>query len=344
MPESTVALMVRRQKEALLLHEADEMRLLARRWLEVEKALEAEMLKIALAMQNEGILTEAMILQDRRFQNLLYKARAEYAQFADDFAATAGQMQDYGLTKGVSDAVKVLNLSIDEAGLLIDFEVLNVEAINAMIGLTADGTPLRTLLMKEYGDSVNKMVNALTNGLARGLNPKTVAAEMADGFAAGLQKALTIARTEMLRAYRMGTQEQYRASEVVVQYKRLAVKDDRTCLGCLMQDGETFENAAANVNSAFGFVTPSRLADSAKDARRSSSSNFADISVSCLSASDPFSAFAASSRICFSNSLRVSRSDSKADFKPLVWLSNSPFTLSSCVSTHFSKVKGSPLP
>jgi SPP1 gp7 family putative phage head morphogenesis protein len=243
MPESTVAMMVRRQKEALLLHEADELRLLARRWLEVEKALEAEMLKIALELSKEGVLTEAMILQNRRFQSLLYKARAEYAKFADDFEAIAEQMQDYGLTKGVSDAVKVLHLSIDEAGLLIDFEMLNVEAINAMIGLTADGTPLKTLLMKEYGDSVNKMVNALTNGLARGLNPKTVAAEMADGLAGALQKALTIARTEMLRAYRTGTQEQYRSSGVVEQYKRLAVKDDRTCLGCLMQDGETFENA-----------------------------------------------------------------------------------------------------
>jgi len=243
MPESTVALMVRRQKEALLLHEASQMRLLTQRWLDVEKALEAELLKTILALQEKGIVTEAMILRDERVQKLLMQARAEYARFADDFESRAEQMQEYGLTKGVSDAVKTLNLSIDEAGLLLDFEMLNVDAINVMIGLTADGTPLRDLLMKDYGSAVNGMIESLISGLARGLNPKQIAQEMAKGFAIGLQKAMTIARTEMLRAYRMGTLEQYRASDVVTQYKRLAIKDDTTCLGCLMQDGETFENA-----------------------------------------------------------------------------------------------------
>ena len=243
MTESTVARLVRLQKEALLQQEASEMRLLTRRWLEVEKALEAEMLKTALALEQEGIVTEAMILRDRRFQNLLYRARAEYAQYADDFEARAINMQEYALSKGISDATKTLNLSLDEAGLALDFEMLNVEAINTFVGMSADGTPLRNLLMKDYGASVNGMVEALQKGLVLGLNPKKIAEEMANGFGIGLQKALLISRTEMLRAYRMATQEQYRSSEVVTQYKRLAVKDDKTCLGCLMQDGETFENA-----------------------------------------------------------------------------------------------------
>lgn len=243
MSESEVARLVRLQKEALLRQEASEMRLLARRWLQVDRALEAEMLKTAMALAEKGILTEAMILRNERFQRLLWLARAEYAQFADDFGERVGNMQDYAVMKGVSDASKALNAVIEEAGLGIEFEMLNVDAINAFFGMSADGTPLRDLLMKDYGSAVDGMVDALTKGLGLGLHPEKIAAEMAEGFAVGLQKAMLIARTEMLRAYRAGTLEQYRASEVVTAYKRLAVKDDTTCLGCLMQDGETYDTA-----------------------------------------------------------------------------------------------------
>ncbi len=241
MPESTVARMVRLQKEALLRYEAEQMRALTQRWLQVERALEAEMLKTILALQEKGIVTEAMILRDERFQRLLWQARAEYAKYADDVEARIEAIQEYGLTKGVSDAAKVLELSIDEAKLALNFDMLNVEAINTIIGITADGTPLRELLMKEYPNAVQGIMDALTKGIALGLNPKKIAEDMAKEMGIALQKALLISRTEMMRAYRLATQEQYKASEVVTQYKRLAIKDDTTCLGCLMQDGETYE-------------------------------------------------------------------------------------------------------
>lgn len=243
MPESEVAKLVRLQKEALLRHEAAELRALTQRWLQVEKVLEAEMLKTALALKEDGITSEAAILRDERFQRLLWQARAEHAKFAEDFEERARLMQEYGLTQGLEDAAKVLKMALDEAQAALSFEMLNVEAIHAMIGLSADGTPLYTLLMRDYGAVVNGMLEALLKGMALGLNPQKVAEEMAKAFAISLQKALLIARTEMLRAYRLATQEQYKASDVVMQYKRLAVKDDRTCLGCLMKDGETFETA-----------------------------------------------------------------------------------------------------
>ncbi len=241
MPESEVAKLVRLQKEALLLHEAEELRILTQRWLLVERALEAEILKTALALKEEGITGEEAILRDERFKRLLWQARAEHAKFAAEFDERAKLMQEYGLTQGLEDAGQVLKMALDEAQTALSFEMLNVEAINAMIGLTADGTPLQTLLMREYGAAVNGMLEALLRGIGLGLSPQKIAEDMVKAFGISLQKALLIARTEMLRAYRLATQEQYRASDVVMQYKRLAVKDDRTCLGCLIQDGETFE-------------------------------------------------------------------------------------------------------
>jgi hypothetical protein len=50
----------------------------------------------------------------------------------------------------------------------------------------------------------------------------------------------TIARTETLRVYRLTTLERYRASGVVVGYRRLASKSARTCVACLMADGRFY--------------------------------------------------------------------------------------------------------
>jgi len=241
--ESEVARVVRLQKESVLRVEAAVMRELTRRWLDVERALEAELLKTALALQEGKITSEAMILRNTRFQNLMYQARAHYSRFANDFENRVAELQGTNLELGVNDAAKALRAGMREAGLGINFEMLNVDAIDTMIGFSADGSPLRNLLMKSYGEAVNGILRELTSGLAKGLGVKDVAKNMANGFGVGLQRALLIARTEILRSYRMGTQEQYRSSGLVTQYKRLAVKDDRTCLGCLMQDGEVFENA-----------------------------------------------------------------------------------------------------
>lgn len=228
-------------RENILRREAETMRKMTQRWLEVERALEAEMLKLATELEKQGLVTEAMILRNERFQHLMYSARREYAKFADDFDKQVTILQQKNLSEGLDNAVEVLNAAQFDVGVSFTFDKLNVNAINMFFGFSADGSPLRSLLMKSYGEATSGILQALVTGLAKGMNPIKVAAEMADGFGVGLQRALTIARTEQLRAYRMGSLEQYRSSGAVTQYKRLAKKDDKTCLGCLFADGETYE-------------------------------------------------------------------------------------------------------
>lgn len=241
MPESEVVRIARLQREKLLAREANEMRLMARRWLEVERALEAEMLKVVAELAKESIVTEAMILKNARMQSLLYQARNQFAKYADFMEEKVTKIQKVNLAFGANDAFKILKAGADEVGLGMTFDQLNVKAIEYMFGFGADGSPLKSLLMKSYGDAVNGILRELAGGLAKGLNPIRVAKGMAEGFGIGLDRALVIARTETLRAYRMGSQEQYKDSGVVMQYKRMATISDRTCVGCLMQDGKIYD-------------------------------------------------------------------------------------------------------
>jgi SPP1 gp7 family putative phage head morphogenesis protein len=75
--------------------------------------------------------------------------------------------------------------------------------------------------------------------VALGWNPRKTALAMVDGLAQGLDKALLIARTEQIRAYRESTRAEY-AARGVEQYQRHCSKSDRTCPVCLALDGEVY--------------------------------------------------------------------------------------------------------
>ncbi len=103
-----------------------------------------------------------------------------------------------------------------------------------------DGSPLNRLFKTDYAESVIKLNEALSNGLAIGKGYKQIAQDML--IAAQMmsyQRSVMIARTEINRAYRLATTEQFRKSGVVTAYKRCVYKPT-ACLACLMLDGQVY--------------------------------------------------------------------------------------------------------
>lgn len=245
MPERDpqVVVFLRARKAALLRREEALMRTLTQDWLKVERALEAEMTRTALEISKQSVVTEALVLKNKRFTELLYQARAEVGKFNADAEENITLAQKTLTKEGIDDALKALQISYADAGQVAPrFNVLPVRAVEQMFGYAADGSALRTLLTKSYPEAVNGMLEALVKGLALGTHPTDVGRAMAERFGIGLNRALTLARTETLRAYRMGSFEQYRESGVVNGYKRLAAHDSRVCAGCLFRDGELIES------------------------------------------------------------------------------------------------------
>ena len=120
----------------------------------------------------------------------------------------------------------------------ITFNTLSVDQLTDLAGMLGDGTPLNRLLKEAYPESLDGIVKALLEGSARGLGIKEIATDMARRMGMGLERITLIARTEQLRAWRIATQRQYEDSGVVMWHERLCAKDARTCMACLMADGE----------------------------------------------------------------------------------------------------------
>jgi len=218
---------------------------MGRRWLEIERMLDADIAALAYEFERRAkageTITQQMVWKSEWYKLLKARMRDEIAKFNIDAANQAAAAQTQYATLGIEAAQNAILASYNGAGALsAAWTRINIEAVQAMIGLAGDGSPLLALLKKDYGDAADGLLDALIQGLARGLGPAQIAENMRDGFGMGLDRALLIARTEAARAYRTGSAEQYRKSGVVTQFMRLA-KKATACAACLFRDGEIVE-------------------------------------------------------------------------------------------------------
>jgi len=244
-PTPPVVRLALEQKIELLLQEQGQMDDMARRWLGVESALEAQITALAdelARMRDAGKSIEAWRLFElERYRSLLGQAEQQIGRYSSYAGKLISARQEELAGLGIQHATEAIRQSFLSAGGRVGgfFDILPVEAIENLIGFAGDGRPLGTLLRMGWPDAVDGLTQALINGTALGRNPRDVASDMRDGLSQGLDRMLTIARTEQLRAYREAARSQYQASGLVNSYKRIAALD--ACMACIALDGETYD-------------------------------------------------------------------------------------------------------
>lgn len=249
MPDSKLVELARANKAAILAEEEDAMYEMARRWLQIEKVIEDDLEFLAMKaaqMKADGqTVNQAILLREERMQRLLWQVRSETGKYATWAEELISKYQGIFAEQGLEFAAAGILAGLNEYGMSIGFGRLNVDAIEAMIGFAGDGSPLEKYLREIHGKATDGILDKLVEGVAQGLNPQKIAANMADGFAGGLQQAMNTARTETLRAYRTATLMQYDASGLVVGYKRVSARDADVCAGCLFTDGQFYDDLSA---------------------------------------------------------------------------------------------------
>ena len=219
---------------------------MGRRWLQIERGLDADISALAFEMARRRdageVITQQMVWRAERYKTIKAQLQTEVKKYNKDYAVTTienAQRQYAGA--GIQAAQDAIVASYPSP-LSASFNKVNIGAVESMIGFAGDGSPLYSLLKNDYPEAVDGLTQALVNGLARGLGPGQIGRDMADGMGMGLDRALLIARTEAARSYRTASTEQYRQSGVVGSFMRL-VKKATACAGCLMLDGELFDTA-----------------------------------------------------------------------------------------------------
>ena len=240
-PDSAVIVTMRQWKAALLRDERTQMQEMARRWLNVERRLTAQMEALAYEMdaikRDGGMVSRELLMNEARYRQLLAQLTRELEGYSDNVAVQITAQQRRLARLGIAHAEN----AITAQGVAAGFNRLPVEAVEYMVGLTGNGSPLRTLIAQSWPLSAEGLTQELINGVALGYNPRKTARMMAQGATASLDRMMVIARSEQLRTYRTATLESYKASGVVTSYLRLSARDSRVCAGCLAADSEEYD-------------------------------------------------------------------------------------------------------
>lgn len=223
-----------------------QMEYLASQWMKVETRLSASMellAKQANDLRKDGQpVTNSTLYTMERYQALLAQTQSETAKYAGLAANTISKEQAAMTQLGVANAQEMIDSTYRANGTVIaDYNRLPAKAIDAMIGYAVNGSPLNRLLTESYPETAVRLTDTLIDSTARGINPRETAKLMADAMAGNLQRALTVARTEQLRAYRTAATQQMKDSGVVEGWIWRCALQDTTCIACIAMDGSLHE-------------------------------------------------------------------------------------------------------
>lgn len=235
MSEPAVIAAVRAFKAGLERQSAGEMATMAGRWARLEDRLQQyinNLLKELADKRAAGIVIgEPMQLE--RYRELLHQTRVEIAKYTTWAQVRIASEQAAMVKAGVAQAAEL----IETARVTGYFNRLNTRAIETMTAMVQEQAPLAKLLNAVWPKSALSMSQALEDGIALGWGPRQTAKAMMTGLEDGLQRVMTIARTEQLRAYRVATNEQYNQSGVVDGWMWVCAKNANVCAACLAMDG-----------------------------------------------------------------------------------------------------------
>lgn len=217
---------------------SDMMRAYGVSWQRVERQVTALWNEVtALREAGEAVPPVRLMQLDRylRLQDEITAELRRFAQYADGSVAASqiaavnlAQQHAPRLIGAVASEAEIANLEQ-----FVDFAHAPRQAVEALVGYARGNTPLGALL-----DAIPNQVNGsvrdtLIAGLTLGQNPRETARQVRRAFGTGLARALTISRTETLRAYREATRLEYAANDDLLEgWVWSAACDRRTCVTC----------------------------------------------------------------------------------------------------------------
>lgn len=174
-----------------------------------------------------------------RIESLLEQVAVEIARFAGSAEGIITTEQARLVGQAQQHMRQMVLAGFGEGpGVVAGFNVVPTRALESLVGFLGDGSPLKSLLNELGPDAAKAVEAALIEGLASGQGAQAIARQMRGALGGNLTRALTIARTETIRAYRESTWESLQANANVLEgWVWLSAANRRTCAACWAMHG-----------------------------------------------------------------------------------------------------------
>ena len=173
----------------------------------------------------------------RAFRDQVLRELLSFSRYAEA-KVREEQIEAIRVAEEQAERLTRLALGTPPHGLEINWNRVDRYAVETILGMTQVDTPLHRLLLSISNEGAQAAEDALVQGMLLGQNPRHLAREMRKVLGTTLSRALTIARTETLRAHRETTRASYQAnSDIVKGWIWHSAADERTCAACWAMHG-----------------------------------------------------------------------------------------------------------
>lgn len=232
---------IQHYRQSLLNNEAEAERALNAAHLHTLSIIQPQLDKLYVeitAKLNAGeSIPPSWIYERLRLEHLTLLIKKQVDQFGALSLQQTRMLQHQGAQLGQQSALAQLDATVPP-GISWSFGLPDPKAIADQVGATQAGSPLAELFGGFGDEAADKVGKALVTGLSLGNNPRQVARDVQQALGISRNRALVLARTEQIRAYRSANLETYRAnSDVVDMWIWSAQLSPRTCAACLAMNG-----------------------------------------------------------------------------------------------------------
>lgn len=185
------------------------------------------------------------LARQHQLEEWLASAHDQLARFVLTADQHIRSLAEHATVQARGDAPALIRAALGPAPAHVETAVVFAapppEVVATIVRNTGEGRPLTDLLERAASEGAGNARRTLIQGVLRGKGPRQLARALRPALAVTPQRALLIARTEMIRAYRQTTQATYQANRSVVQaWSWQCTFDNRTCAACWAMSGEVF--------------------------------------------------------------------------------------------------------
>lgn len=208
-------------------------------WIAIEASYRELERRISEAKKAGEPVSPAWLFREARYQSLLRQVIEAIGEAGGTLKGEMQGLQSEAVALAGEHAARAVEAQAP--GITLAHDVLDHDALTALAAAFQDDSPLATLL-ESLGPDAGKLVRAaLVRTVATGQGPQQMARALRRAVGMSMTRAMTIARTETIRAYRFAMFRSVdRNRDVLEGWRWVAALSSRTCAACLALHGRVF--------------------------------------------------------------------------------------------------------
>jgi len=224
--------LAKKQRDEISRADEANLQAIARAYAVMYDRLQGDVDALMLAIEQLDEPTIAEVKRLPQYKRLMERAERELDRFEIYLETVIG-----------SAALAAIGLGLAHSEALVNavsggFTGLSSAAMKPLLEYLKPDGPLYKRLELLTGGTVDKVIQAIVDGVGQGFNPRKIADMIQDAFGGGLTDALRNTRTVQLYSYRDSARANYMATDgLVTGWIWWAELDDICCMSCVAQHG-----------------------------------------------------------------------------------------------------------